>query len=404
MGEMRKLCCENRRSTAKISYNLSHLYRPQVKSAVTPLRPSARRTLRDVSAAFLGVIVATVMIATVLGNGLLAPSPTVVLVPTGVAVLPAEVSGVNLSLLSSSTFKITFVVSGQPEVESLLTKLKPYIHRGDVFDLLAGGKTDPSVRGVDKWAEELHAAYPWATIYVHVSGISRYRDVAKSVGPDIAGVTYDYEAHYEPEFSYNFEATEKNFRTVADIATEYGIQSVGYPTGIPLLKAYLSQYDWNYATLARIVDVLDIQTQLFCQKSPTDYARAVSVVLAQYAAAGRSGSATFQITIGGTESTLPHAVSAAVGFACAQELESLGVHTLYVWWQENSLSSVAQFLKDLSNAKLLAPAVSQPSAHQDLVDGHATQYDLTPQPPLLREPEAAVQRESAFVGGEHPQL
>ena len=246
-------------------------------------------------------------------------------------------------------FNITFAATDGQEVQTLLTNVSPYILPGDSFDVLAGndGNITSSVRNVDRGSSDLHAAFPDAKIFVHTSGILSYSELAPHMDANITGMSYDYEPGYEPEFTFNFSKTVDNFANVSRIAHEYGLESVGYPTGIPLLSAYLDTYDWDYGKLGRTVDQLFIQTQLFCQLSPTDYARVVSVVLDQYAAAGVFARPYFQISIGNATTDLPHGVTAPTAYACAQQLESLGVHTLYLWWDEGGLPDLLQFLSDI---------------------------------------------------------
>jgi hypothetical protein len=247
------------------------------------------------------------------------------------------------------TLAITFDANTSAEVTTLLTTIRPYVLPGDSFDLVSGSpESSPlSVTNVNHWAAELRETFPSATIYAHTAGISNYGTLSAGVRGNVTGVLYDYEPTFEPEFTYNFSSTLSNFQNVSAAARAAGVESVGYPIGRPILGAEVEDYRWNYAVLAGAVDRLVIQTQYYCKVGPTTFATAVSTVLDQYAAADVSPAPTFQVTIGNATTSLPNGVTAAPAYDCAQELTSLGLHTLYVWWDEGAASELVQFLQDI---------------------------------------------------------
>jgi len=244
---------------------------------------------------------------------------------------------------------ITFAANSTEEVESLLTTVRPYIEPGDSFDLVSGSPENStlSVPNVNRWAAELRDAFPGHPIYAHTAGLTHYAEMAAGVGTNVSGILYDYEPGFEPEFTFNFTATLSNFRNVSEIAQAYGVASVGYPVGRPILEPNLAVYGWNYATLAGTVDALTVQTQTYCKAGASTYAEALSTVLGQYATEGLPSLPEFQITIGNATTTLPNGVTAGPAYDCAAELAPLGLHSLYLWWNEGALPDLLTFLADI---------------------------------------------------------
>ncbi len=363
----------------------------------------APRKARVVPGVAIGALLATVI--------LLATAPSPASVPPSTARNPSVASAVV-----PLSFHITFVVTGSDELHSLQTVLGSYLEPGDSFDLLVSGNQNPShaANVVNHWASELHSVYPNDSITAHVSGIARYAAIAPLLGPNIMGLLYDYEPGYEPEFTFNFTRTVEHFVDVTTIAHTYGIESVGYPTGQPLHKSFLQEYGWNYAILGSVVDRLIIQTQAFCQLSPGDYARALGVVLDQYAAAGMDLLPTFQITIGNSTSDLPHSVNADQAYACAQQQAALGSHSLFIWWDQGALSNLIEFLVDLgrSGSAIPPPPPAPPPSNgpppqavhiHDLANCLPGNDDFAVQMAFDLEPQLAIQRERTIVGCEDVQ-
>ncbi len=290
----------------------------------------------------IGMSIAAVAIVAVivLGAfpGAFTPSHTT-MGPSGVA----SVEPVTTGSSGPGNYDVTFAITNDAALNDIFGNSSMVVS-GDSFEIVASNPTT-----INNWALELHDAFPGTKIYAHVSGITNFETLAPEVGKYVTGIYYDYEPGYEPEWTYNFADTEVNFRTVAAVAKEYGIQSVGYPSGLPLLKSYLADYHWNYATLGGIVSRMVIQAQLFCQLSTADYARALGVVVDQYAAAGLKTLPEFQITVG-SPSVYPHAVDPAQAYACAQVAQSDGLKASFVWWGTNG-TALHQFMHDIGRTK-----------------------------------------------------
>jgi len=252
-------------------------------------------------------------------------------------------------LRPASGLSITFAANSEAEVNFLLTTARPYIASNDSFDLVSGSPENSSlsVSNVNHEAQELHAAYPSLTIYAHTAGIDHYSEMTAGLGSGISGVLYDYEPGFEPEFTLNFSQTIANFENATALAHAHGLQSVGYPIGRLLLNRTDQQYGWNYATLSLAVDQMVLQVQTYCVQGPSTYSTAVETALGQYRTADLSTVPTFQITIGNATTRLPNGVTATPAFDCAQQLSYLGLHSLYLWWDQGGESNVIAFLEDL---------------------------------------------------------
>ncbi len=244
---------------------------------------------------------------------------------------------------------ITFAANSSSEVRFLLTSARPYLEPGDSFDLVSGSPENStlSVSNLQRWSEELRAAYPWATISFHTAGVGNLGGVAPAAIGNASGVLYDYEPGFEPEFSFNFTATLANFQNATAIAHANGVRSIGYPIGRMLLDPALQKYDWNYATLAGTVDQLIVQTQTYCAQGVPRFAEATGLVLAQFKAANLTSVPTFQVTIGNATTALPNGVTAVPAYDCAAQLTGAGLSTLYLWWDIGGESNLLAFLQDI---------------------------------------------------------
>jgi hypothetical protein len=275
----------------------------------------------------------------------------VVVVAVGITVFGWGVSGASPSTPTGpvSNLSITFAADSDAEVNFLLDQARAYISPGDSFDLVSGSPEDsgPRVSNVINEAQELSAAFPGRTIYSHTAGIANYRTMASGIGSKVAGVFYDYEPGFEPEFTLNFTQTVSSFENVTSVAHQYNLQSVGYPIGRALLESDLQQYHWNYAALAQTVDQLVIQIQTFCVQGPSIFSKAIATALGQYQAAHLSTVPTFQITIGNSTTHLPNGVTAPQAYACYQKLGTYGLHTLYLWWDQGGESNLIAFLQNI---------------------------------------------------------
>lgn len=282
-------------------------------------------------AAGAGVVAAIVLVGvTVFGWG--APAPS------GPPALPS--------------LSITFAANSSAEVETLLTTLRPYVEPGDAFDLVSGSPASSplNVANLDRWAAELRSAFPGDAVYAHTAGVAHFGEVAAGVGPNVSGIYYDYEPGFEPEFTFNFSQTLAHFANVTAIAHTYGVLSIGYPTGRPVLDSSLAAYDWNYATLAGSVDRLVVQTQTYCKEGAPSYAAALEQLLGQYDGAGRTDRPNVQITIGNATTSLPNGVTAAPAYDCAAQLAPLGWHTVYLWWDLGAVGELTEFLQDIGRS------------------------------------------------------
>ncbi|MGI0070471.1 MAG: hypothetical protein ACRECT_00080 [Thermoplasmata archaeon] len=154
---------------------------------------------------------------------------------------------------------IIFAANSTAEVRALIGDHR-YIQPGDAFDLDSGSPSNValSVSHIDQWARMLHAAYPGAMIYAHTSGIAHYTTLAKRAGPDVSGVYYDY----EPEVTANFTPTLAEFTKITAIAHRYGLESIGYPTGQPILSTSYRSDDGQFPQLSAAVDQLVIDWPL----------------------------------------------------------------------------------------------------------------------------------------------
>ena len=284
----------------------------------------------------------------------LAIATTVVLVLTGSAggtrgSVPATDMHAASAFLPLPGLGITFAANSTAEVNSLIATDRPYIQPGDSFDLASGNPENTTLNTgeINHWASLLREAFPSATIFAHTAGVSHLSTLVTKASANIAGVFYDYEPHYEPEFSANFSQTVGEFENATNIAHSQGLLSIGYPTGQPIASAQYRIDDWNYGVLAEKVDQLVVQSQTYCHKGITSYRNAVSDVLGQYAQESAPGVPTFQITLGVNASLTPNQVTPSQAYNCARVLTDFGLSTLYLWWGPNSNPEVQRFLEDI---------------------------------------------------------
>ena len=244
---------------------------------------------------------------------------------------------------------IDFAANSTAEVESLITTDRPYIEPGDSFDLDSGSPSELSLNmtALNDWAGLLHGAYPNASIYATTSGLAHYAEVAGNASSNFTGIFYDYEPNYEPEYNASFAATLTNFQDAAKIAAARGFESVGYPTGRPILGPHFAADNWSYAALGSTVDQLVVQTQTYCSHL-TDFGNAVNHVLGEYTTAGEPRTnLSFQITLGNNVSLTRNEVSPKAAYRCARDLTEDNLPSLYLWWGPGSNSDVVEFLKDI---------------------------------------------------------
>lgn len=252
----------------------------------------------------------------------------------------------------TSPLAFTFAANSSAEVQTLLTTLRPYVLPGDAFDLVSGSPEGVplSLTNLNRWAAELRSAYPSNAIYAHTAGVANYATVAAGVSSDFAGVLYDYEPGFEPEFTYNFTQTLSDFANVSAIARAHGIESVGYPIGRPILGNGTGGIRWDYAALAGEMDQLVVQSQTYCHAGMSAFADAVETVQAQYAAEDLPAVPEFQVTIGNATTSLPNGVTSSTGIACADALVARGLPSVYVWWDEGGVAELVQFLAVLESS------------------------------------------------------
>lgn len=248
-----------------------------------------------------------------------------------------------------STLSITFSAKSSAEVRSLVQS-RAYIQEGDSFDLVSGSPASlPLATGlIDQWASMLRSAYPTADIFAHTAGVAHFEELARHAGPSLSGIYYDYEPGYESEFTWDFSESLARFKEVTAIAHRHGTESVGYPTGRPLLSASLERYHWNYATLAGAVDRLVVQTQRYCLRGPSEFEEATAILLGQFAS-DRPGAPlpTLQITIGDRTPRTPNAVGPGQGSDCARVLAAHGIRELYIWSVPRDHGKVVRFLQEI---------------------------------------------------------
>ena len=244
---------------------------------------------------------------------------------------------------------ITLAARSAAEVDFLLTTARPLIEPGDSFDLVVGnGSLSQETANQD--AQQLRSEFSGVTVFAHTSGLENYSEVTEGVGTNVSGVLYDYEPGYEPEFTFNFTQTLANLEEATAIAHRQGVASVGYVTGRPILESSLEKYGWNYAVMALSVDRLIAQTQTYCAQSRSAFLNATSKVIGQFQAANMTSVPTFQITIGNATTQLPNGVTAVPAYDCASELVSIGLHTLYIWWDQGGESDLLAFLQDIGRS------------------------------------------------------
>ncbi len=276
----------------------------------------------------------------------------VLVAPSATASAPRGASGPTVVAAPAPlALNITFAVNSTTEVDQIISD-GAWIQSGDSFDLVSGSPAREAlnVSAVDAWAEALHAAFPAARIYAHTAGVEHVRTLARKASRLISGIFYDYEPHYEREFTTNFSRTLSNFAEATALAHQYGRLSIGYPTGQEIARNRTNQTGWDYATIAGQVDGLVVQTQAFCHRSTASLNASTDEVLAQYSAAGWTGAPpTFGITVGATNVT-PNGVPAAEADACASAIAAEGLHALYVWWAPGTNAQLVEFLAGIGRA------------------------------------------------------
>lgn len=223
-------------------------------------------------------------------------------------------------------------------VDYILGPVLPYLRAGDTIDL--GNDTKENQTNVillNAWARELHARLPpGVNITARVENLSNIQEAAQNLSPLFNGITLDYEKNrtFIPNWTYNFSAALDYFRQANASAQSYIRATIAYPTGIPLNQSY----GWNYATIAKITGLEDVQTQGFA--IPSKWSPVITKLVGQFANTSVSlDRLGVQITlgphIGGTPGNSQDAANATsdINFAWNDSLRSI-----YLWWGLNAPS------------------------------------------------------------------
>jgi hypothetical protein len=275
-------------------------------------------------------------------------------VPAGAAATGTGVVSESGSSVALGSVSIAFNVYSQDVVNQVLdpSLLRPHIRSGDVFVLVSGNSSGaPDLGWIDSAAAALHQAFPGNGIRILTSGQANIQQLAQNhaqVPSYIRDIGYDYEPGRanEPEFTWDFAATNSNFATAAGQAQAGGFQLFSAPTGRALLQASLQSYNWNYAQLVRSAAGQIVQLQTYCKSGgAAQYLAAVTKLRDQATVAGVPLGRFFpQVTVDSNASQNVNGVTPAQARDCAQQAADQGFGRISLWWGSDDVTDPQGFL------------------------------------------------------------
>jgi len=229
----------------------------------------------------------------------------------------------------------------------LANSIGPYLIPRDTVMLSSGAGSNNSTAdasSLNNHQAELAPALPGGiTFEARTSGLSNVRSVAAGLSAAFAGIIYDYEPDFEPEFTLDFATTLGNFENFSKICHAAGFKAFGYPFSQPLWNPADQGYGWNYGQLYATTGVDDLQIQLQgAAKNPTTWSSSILELVSQYAAYGLPASdLSVQLTIAQGD---PNNIPVSLAYEDYVYAVAHGVGSIVLWWDEESLSDVLDFL------------------------------------------------------------
>ena len=234
-------------------------------------------------------------------------------------------------------------------VNSLAPKLLPG-DDVDIYDFPRAFAINTSL--VDRVAAELRANL---SAGVNLSVNTGLEKNVATMAPAVVGYVQGIAATYEPGPSgatapgtYNFSACLANFSKDTAVAHAAGLESIAYPTGVPLLNPFLQSYGWNYGRIAQITDQVWVETQEYATDA-ANWSSALSKLIAQFQGAHEPLSKlAVQVTLGKTpNATYSDPATAVVAIRAAV---AAGIDHVYVWTAEGYEADLIALLHDLNRS------------------------------------------------------
>jgi len=184
---------------------------------------------------------------------------------------PASRTRTSPDPVSPSAFKVLVNTFTRHMDREIINDLSPYLQDGDIICVVHGNKDD--IVDLDVLDDSLNARLDTLQNAPQLSSLdlvwvvlcsahSKLEQIAEGLSISKASyLFYDYEVHWEPEFSEDFPTTLSNMETAASICRNNGFGAGTAPTGRGLFDATYQQEEWDYGEIAMRMDIMLVQLQ-----------------------------------------------------------------------------------------------------------------------------------------------